>query len=93
MGRQILFYSALWVTNYQMLRTTGLEDLVQPASFLKQGNYLRTHILIVHKNYWPASPVLTLVLHQLLQVIFPTLGTICIFGGKNSFLQRNKSSI
>ena len=25
MGRQILFYSVLWVANYQVLRTTDLE--------------------------------------------------------------------
>ena len=30
MGRQILFYSVLWVANYQVLRTTGLHSSQKP---------------------------------------------------------------
>ena len=33
MGRQILFFSILWVANYQTLRTTDLDDWEADKNF------------------------------------------------------------
>ena len=55
MGRQIVFYNVLWVANYQLLRTTGLDpwirsklytfSLLSDSTIDKKINLDRTQIL------------------------------------------------
>ena len=66
MGRQIVYYSVLWVANYQMLRTTALDAGHKvKASGPKQGKVLvlKVKLFFSQQFYEKMEIYLTTTIH------------------------------
>ncbi len=50
MGRQIVYYFVLWVANYQMLRTTYLEQRSQTQRVMRAETEIRSRVALTNEE-------------------------------------------